>query len=165
MRNVACLLECLTVVLQPACQMLAGRIAMRPVHHAALVVPGELALVLDRVPHAQRRNPWSNINVVRDQEGLPGGPAQYETLVAIAIGIVRKNPDDCPDARDLARLRLSDRRLDNRVVDARACGCGRVMVISHIGEGDHGCDGGEFFQFLPHPTPATAGVPELRPVD
>src|SRR5262245_6530696 len=85
----------------PTCLMLHLRVVMRPVDDAALVVPFVLAPEDDGVAYGQRFNARGDIDVVCDEEGLPGFERHDESLVPVALAVVAEDPGDSSRAGDL----------------------------------------------------------------
>src|SRR5262245_50382238 len=69
----------------PAGLMLPLRIAMRPVHDAPLVVPFVDPVERDGVTDCETLDARRHIDVVRDEERLPGAERQDEALVTVAF--------------------------------------------------------------------------------
>ena len=79
----------------------AVRIEMCPMDRAALLAPLVDAAKRDGVAVAQAGDPWSDVDVVRDEERLPGREPDDEPLVPAALGVVFQDPHDCALALDL----------------------------------------------------------------
>jgi len=74
-----------------------------PVEDATLCVPLVLATETHLIPGSQR-DPWREVNVVRDQERMPRPRPDDETLMAGAVVVIREDPiDDSGDDDHLAR--------------------------------------------------------------
>ena len=86
----------ITFVLQPAINMLAPWVTVRPVNKSALGVRFVLAIELDRVAWLKTRNSWGKIDVVSNQQCSPGIKFQNETLVTASIVVVRKHFNNYP---------------------------------------------------------------------
>ena len=101
-----------TVVLDPPVHMAALRIAMRPMDDATALIPFVLAVELDMVAGLQRRNPSSQVDIVRHQHCPSGAQLNDESLVPAAIVVVRKESADPATAFDLnvASMALERRR-------------------------------------------------------
>jgi len=86
---------------EPAGNMIFRRIVMRPVNDAAFRVPLVLSEKLDRVAHPQGGNRRRKVDVVRNQQRLPGRKPQYEALVPAAFIVIGEELDDLALAPDL----------------------------------------------------------------
>ena len=70
------LLVTFALVFQPAIHMTALWIMVGPVDHPTPLIPLVLTVEADTIAFTQVRNPWRQIDVVRDQKGLAGGQLQ-----------------------------------------------------------------------------------------
>src|SRR6185503_3113279 len=86
------LLVGLPSVPDPACLMLPLRVVMRPVHDAAPVIPLVHAVERDLVADGQRVDARCHVDIVRDQERMPGVEREDESLMAVALDVVAKDP-------------------------------------------------------------------------
>lgn len=89
------------VVFEPAIDVPCGGVAVRPVQHAALIVPFILAIERDLVALAQAVNARRHIDVVCDEQRLPVVESKYEALVAAAFDVIAQHPLHNAAARDL----------------------------------------------------------------
>ena len=97
-----------------------------PVHDAALVVPFVLAAEFDEVPFPQRLDARGKVDIVRDQQRLPGVELEDEALVAVTEAVVAENAGHAAAAADGDAARAARVRLGNRIVArGRAFGCRR----------------------------------------
>ena len=77
----------------PATRLDAQRVAVRPVHEAAELIPFVYATHLHPVAHPER-HASGEIEVVRNQQGLPVADVDDEALVAFLVDIVGQEPPD-----------------------------------------------------------------------
>lgn len=57
-------------VLQPTIDVSTSGIVMSPVHDAAFRIPFVFTIEGDRVAHFEGWNPWGQVDVVRNEQGL-----------------------------------------------------------------------------------------------
>ena len=91
-RMVCGLLVATSVVFQPAGSMTTLRIVVRPVDHAALVVPLVLAIESNVIARPQCPDSRRQVDVMRDKQGAPLREFQDETLMSRAIVIIAQHP-------------------------------------------------------------------------
>ena len=101
--------------------MLAVRIVMRAVNHAALFVPLVHPVEGYRITGRKRAESGGNVDIVGEQEGLPGRKAQDEPLMATTLVVVRQDPFDDAFSRHLDAAAL----ILERVRDDLIAGCSR----------------------------------------
>lgn len=104
----------LTIMLQPAIRMTAGRVVVRPVDHAALGVVFVFAGKAHRIAALQTRNARREVDIVCHQYGLAVGEFHDETLVARALGIVGQSAVHFAAAAHLHIAALLGKGLDNQ---------------------------------------------------
>lgn len=117
----------------------AQRIAVRPVHEAAEVIPLVDASYLHPVAHPERRA-FGEVEVVRDEQGLPVAYVDDETLVALLTDVVGQEPPDLALDFDPAAVVLL-RQLDGQpavsgtiVISTRRFACRPAgVLLSAIG--------------------------------
>ena len=68
--------------------MLAGGIMVGPMNKAALAVPFILAVKSDCIAELQADKARGNIDIMRNQQGLPAVEAQDETLMPVTVDII-----------------------------------------------------------------------------
>ena len=79
-------------------------ISMRPMHNAAFVIPFIFAIKFNNITHRDSGNPWSQVNIMGNQQRLTTTQAQDKSLVSGAIIIVRQNSDYCSGQVNLATV-------------------------------------------------------------
>ena len=94
----------LVAVPQPSGCMPAPRIVMGPVDHPAFRVPLVLTMEDDAVADLQILDSRSNVNVVSDQEGLPGSELDDEALMTAPLVVVGQYADDRSRPIDLTTI-------------------------------------------------------------
>src|SRR3546814_18885465 len=77
------------------------RVAMRPVHDAAILVPRVFAAEGDEIAFVQTLDARRQIDVVRNQHGLAGIELEDEALLLAAVAIIPHHRDDAPTALPL----------------------------------------------------------------
>lgn len=75
---------------KPTSNMPTGRIVMRPMHDTAKVVPFIFAVELNSVANLNGTDSLCEIDVVRNEDCLPGRQAQDKTLMTAAIVVICK---------------------------------------------------------------------------
>ena len=80
-------------MLEPAARVAALRVMVSPVDDAALGIGFVDALKRDGVALANGLNSWRQVDVVGNQQSLPGTELENKALVAIAVAVVRKDTD------------------------------------------------------------------------
>ena len=65
---------------------------MCPVEYTTLGIPLVFSIEFDRITLNQPRDPWRQVNIVCDQQGLARIEFQNDSLVSRAIKIIRQNP-------------------------------------------------------------------------
>src|SRR3546814_12267214 len=70
--------------------MATRRVAMRPVHDAAILVPRVFAAEGDEIAFVQTLDARRQIDVVRNQHGLAGIELEDEALMLAAVAIIRQ---------------------------------------------------------------------------
>ncbi len=78
---------------KPTIRVSAGWVVMCPVHHASLRVPLVLAIEVDSVVHSDAIDSRSEVDIMGDQQRLPGGQAQNKSLVSRTVVVVGQNPN------------------------------------------------------------------------
>jgi len=81
--------------------MVAVRVVMSPMDDSALGIPLVLAAEGDSVSHTKGANPWRDVDVVRNQQSLPGSQFDNKPLMPASHIIVRQDLCDSPFALDL----------------------------------------------------------------
>ena len=87
----------LPAITHPATFLDAVWVAVRPVHESAEIIPLVHAAHVDPITHANR-HAFSEVNVMRDQQGPAIADVDDETLVARAVVVIRQKAAD--EARD-----------------------------------------------------------------
>src|SRR3546814_12228054 len=75
------------------------RVAMRPVHDAAILVPRVFAAEGDEIAFVQTLDARRQIDVVRNQHGLAGIELEDEALMLAAVAIIRQHRDERSEER------------------------------------------------------------------
>ena len=96
-----CLLVRLIAMLQPTGGMATARVVMGPVEHSAFGVPNVLSLEGDGIPDPQGTDPRSYVDVVCDQQRLPGSQFDNEPLMPAALVVVGQDLRNSSFALDL----------------------------------------------------------------
>jgi hypothetical protein len=78
----------LPIALDPAAAMASRRVVMRPVNDTPTGIPFIFAIELDSVPECEGCDSRGQIYVVRNQECLPCGQSNNESLVSASIVVI-----------------------------------------------------------------------------
>jgi hypothetical protein len=81
-------------MLQPPSLVMTTSIAMSPMYDASLGIPFVHPIECDCVALSQILHSRRNVNIVRNQQRLPGRQRDDETLMPTAIVIIGKQPGD-----------------------------------------------------------------------
>ncbi len=84
------LLKCLSFMLYPAIEMPACGISMGPVNNATLGIPFVFPIKFHRVPFSQGIDPWSKVDIVRNQHSLAGCQFNNKSLMPATFLVVRQ---------------------------------------------------------------------------
>lgn len=76
------------------------RVMVRPVYQSTLTVPDIFAADIHFRTDFNPDDPWSDIDIVSDQECLIIGKFDNKTLMLFAGGVIGQQPGDCSFNRD-----------------------------------------------------------------
>ena len=127
-------------MLQPAADMRAVRIMMRPVNNPSLIIPFIFTIKLHEVAVLQGFDPWRQIDIVRDQHGLAGVELQNEALMAIAVAIISQCSENRSLAADLNIAPLVAVRIGDGIDSRHGLNWRRLVRIEKIQRDENDCE-------------------------